>query len=160
MSVRYGRVCPDLQRSLQEIVRRIVELESQGLFMQAEEERADDDAYRVEKQLRKLQVAKQGDDRDLTEAKLWLSSIAQGRGDPGLHDTAGRTKRARGMIQLISRSLLRRCAEGHQLNEKRVELRAREEACELAGYELAEALKAIQSDLVAAVTAGISASGL
>ena len=64
------------------------------------------------------------------------------------------------MIRLISRSLLRRCAEGHQLNEKRVELWAREEACELAGYELAEALEAIQSDLVAAVTAGISASGL
>ena len=74
----YGRVCPDLQHSLQEIVRRIVELESQGLLMQAEEERADDDAYRVEKQLRKLQVAKQGNDRDLTEAKLWLSSIARG----------------------------------------------------------------------------------
>ena len=156
----YGRVCPDLQRSLQEIVRRIVELESQGLFMQAEEERADDDAYRVEKQLRKLQVAKQGDDRDLTEAKLWLSSIAQRRGDPGLHDTAGRTERARGMIRLISRSLLCRCAEGHQLNEKRVGLRAREEACELAGYELAESLEAIQSDLVAAVTGGITASGL
>ena len=64
------------------------------------------------------------------------------------------------MIRLISRSLLRRCAEGHQLNEKRVKLRAREEACELAGYELAEALEAVKGDLVAAVTAGITASGL
>ena len=53
----YGRVCPNLQRSLQDIVRRIVELESQGLFMQAEEERADDDAYRVEKQSGKLSRA-------------------------------------------------------------------------------------------------------
>ena len=128
--------------------------------MQVEEERADDGAYRIEKKLRKLQVAKQGDDHDLTEAKRWLESIAHGRGDSGLHDSATRTIKARGMIRLISRSLLRRCAEGHQLNEKQVELRAREEACELAGYELTEALEAIQSDLVAAVPAGISASGL
>ena len=64
------------------------------------------------------------------------------------------------MIQLISLSLLRRCAEGHQLNEKRVELRAREEACEMAGYEIAIAIEAIQSNLVAAVAAGISDSSL
>ena len=82
MSVRYGQVCPDLQRSLQDIVWRHVELETQGLHMQAEEERANDAAHRVEKQLRKLCDAKRNDDRDLTEAKQCLSSIAQGRGDP------------------------------------------------------------------------------
>ena len=156
----HGQVCPDLQRSLQEIVRRIVELESQGLSMQVEEERADDGAYRIEKKLRKLQVAKQGDDHDLTEAKRWLECIAHGMGDAGIRDSATRSIKARGMIRLISRSLLRRCAEGHQLNEKRVKLRAREEACELAGYKLAEALEAVKGDLVAAVTAGITASGL
>ena len=85
----HGQICPVLQRSLQEIVQRISELESQGLSMQVEEERADDAAYRVEKQLRKLCDAKRNNDRDLTEAKHWLSSIAQGRGDPGLHEWRG-----------------------------------------------------------------------
>ena len=62
------------------------------------------------------------------------------------------------MIQLISRSLLRKCAEGRHLNEKRAELRAREEGCEMTGYEIAAAIESIQSDLVAAVAAGISDS--
>ena len=128
--------------------------------MQVEEERANDGAYRIEKKLRKLQVAKQGDDHDLTEAKRWLECIAHGMGDAGLRDSATRSIKARGMIRLISRSLIRRCAEGRLLNKKRAKLRAREEACELAGYELAEALEAVKGDLVAAVTAGITASGL
>ena len=124
--------------------------------MQAEEEHADDAAYCVEKQLRMLRDAKRNDDRDLVEAKQWLSSIAQGRGDPGLHDTAGRAERARGMIQLISRSLLKKCADGGRLNEKRAEFQAREEGCEMTGYKIVAAIESIQRDLVAAVAAGIS----
>ena len=79
MLASHGQVCPGLQRSLQDIVRRIVALETQGLHMQAEEERADNAAYCVEKQLKMLRDTKRNDDRDLVEAKQWLSSIAQGR---------------------------------------------------------------------------------
>ena len=128
--------------------------------MQVEEERADDGARRIEKKLRNLQVAKQGDDHDLTEAKRWLECIAHGMGYAGSRDAAKRSLKARTMIRIISRSLLRRCAQGRLLNEKRAKLRAREEACKLAGYELAEALEAVKGDLVAGVTAGITASGL
>ena len=87
------------------------ELQSLQLSMQVEEERADAAAMRIEKKLRRLQVAKQGDDNDLAEAKRWLECITYGMNYAGAADAAERSTKAREMIQIISRSLLCRCAQ-------------------------------------------------
>ena len=127
--------------------------------MQIEEERADAAAMRIEKKLRRLQVAKQGDNDALVEAKRWLECIAYGMDYAGAADAAERSTKACEMIGLISKSVLRRCVRGLTLDERRAKLLAWEEACEIAGDELAVSLDAVARDLVAAVTAGFNDCG-
>ena len=149
-----GLNCPAVQVTLSDIVRRKKDLEALELAMQVEEERADAAALRIEKKLRRLQVFKQGDDNDLVEAKRWLRDVASEMDTAGDADLAERATTAREVVDLISRSLLRRCHRGLTLDERRAKLVAREEASELAGDALAASLAAVARDLVNAETAG------
>ena len=147
-----GLNCP-VRQALASLLRRKKDLEALELAMQIEEERADAAALKIERRLRRLQVFKQGDDNDLVEAQRWLQDVAS---EPGAGDT-DRTERAttaREVVDLISRSLLRRCHRGLTLDERRAKLVAREEASELAGDALAASLAAVARDLVNAETAG------
>ena len=127
--------------------------------MQVEEERADAAALRIEKKLRRLQVFKQGDDNDLIEAKRWLREVASEVDNTGAADLAERATTAHEVVDLISRSVLRRCRRGLTLDERRAKLVAREEASEIAGDNLAASLDAVARDLVVAVTAGADNCG-
>ena len=80
MSSGPGRICPDLKRLIQAILDKIAQLEACRLSLEQDEERADVEASRVEKRMRRLYLAKQCDDLDLAEAIQWLHSIADGGG--------------------------------------------------------------------------------
>ena len=126
-----GLNCP-VRQALASLLRRKKDLEALELAMQIEEERADAAALKIERRLRRLQVYKQGDDNDLVEAQRWLQDVVS---EPGAGD-ADRTERvttAREVVDLVSRSLLRRCRRGLTLDERRSKLVAREEASEVAG---------------------------
>ena len=121
--------------------------------MQIEEERADAAALKIERRLRRLQVYKQGDDNDLVEAQRWLQDVVSDLVAGGA-DRAERVTTARDVVDLVSRSLLRRCRRGLTLDERRSKLVAREEASEVAGDTLAASLDAVARELVDVVTAG------
>ena len=61
------------------------------------------------------------------------------------------------MIEIISHSLLKKCAEGHRLDGERAKYQARELDYEMAGYLISADIERIQRDLVDAVAAGIYA---
>ena len=144
--------CP-VRPALASVLRRKKDLEALELAMQIEEERADAAALKIERRLRRLQVFKQGDDNDLVEAQRWLQDVVSDSGAGGA-DRAERVTTARDVVDLVSRSLLRRCRRGLTLDERRSKLVAREEASEIAGDTLAASLDAVARDLVDVVTAG------
>ena len=147
-----GLNCP-VRQALASLLRRKKDLEALELAMQIEEERADAAALKIERRLRRLQVYKQGDDNDLVEAQRWLQDVVSDSVAGGA-DRAERVTTARDVVDLVSRSLLRRCRRGLTLDERRSKLVAREEASEVAGDTLAASLDAVARDLVDVVTAG------
>ena len=144
--------CP-VRPALASVLRRKKDLEALELAMQIEEERADAAALKIERRLRRLQVYKQGDDNDLVEAQRWLQDVVSDSVAGGA-DRAERVTTACDVVDLVSRSLLRRCRRGLTLDERRSKLVAREEASEVAGDTLAASLDAVARELVDVVTAG------
>ena len=143
----------ELWAAFLEIDRRLNTLKALHDHMEREEARADAGAFRAERKMRLLGNIKENDDKDFVEAQQWLASILQG-GATGFCEDARRADKARWMLEIIHRGTLRICEEARILNEERNRLRDREEACELAGYELAAAIERFQTDLAAAVAAG------
>ena len=83
-----------------------------------------------------------------------LTGLVVSDSGAGGADQTERVTTAREVVDLVSRSLLRRCRRGLTLDERRSKLVAREEASEVAGDTLAASLDAVARELVDVVTAG------
>ena len=67
---------------------------------------------------------------------------------------ARQADKAQWMLEIIHSRTVKICEKACILNDERHRLRDKEEACELAGYALSDAIERIQKDLAAATAAG------
>ena len=143
----------ELQAAFLEIDRRLNTLKALHDHMEREEARADAGAFRAEWEMWELGCRKENDNRDFVEAQQWLASILQG-GATDVCVDARQADKVRWMLKIIHSRTVKICEQARILNDERHRLRDKEEACELAGYELSEAIERIQKDLAAATAAG------
>ena len=128
------------------IERKLIGLKALCVNLEQEEALADSAAFRTEQRFLRLGRQKKNDDLDFDEAWQWLDYLAQD-GAAGLCVDTRRVENAWWTLGVIFCQTLRICNEVHLLYERRKHYCAREEAREVAGHELAVAIKQVQHDL-------------